>query len=641
MAVNVIYRFGAFALDPAAYRLTRGAESIALSPKALDLLLLFVQHPSALLTKDEIFRRLWPDVAVTDNALTQVVSELRQALGDVPAQPTFLQTVSRRGYRFVAPVEIGVSDPAGGTELQPRPSPSARTGQRSIVVLDFTNVTGDSEMSWLRAGIAETITNDLRAIREFRVLDRLPAFRSEGDPIAEAARAADVDLVVVGSFQSAGDQLRITSRVVDVGTREALAHAKADGPLSEVFATQDAIVTQLAAGLKMTMTSAATARIHARETSSLDAYRSLTEGRLRLESLDPALIPDAIADFEKALAGDPGYALAHVGLAHAKFWQFQASRARAHPDRAQLAAAIGHARRAVEIDAELAEGHSALAFFLASADRPREAIAAGRLAVSLEPGNWRHQFRLGIAAWGSERVEALDAVIRWFPRLAYAYFHVAMVHIARGDLARAMATLDTGLAQMDGGQGPRRFPASGLHWLRGLVCLSQGDAVGACSAFDRELASTGGHLFADEFAMDACDGHGFARLAAGDASGAAAMFTQALTRMPRHAKSMVGLADASARLGNRDRAAALLADASTAINDLIQGERHAEAAMARAYSLVVGNDQVAAVQTLLTLLEQAPPGPAGWTLPVEPWLASLRSTPAGRTLMAVLASRAA
>ena len=641
MAVNVVYRFGAFVLDPAAYRLVRGGDPIALSPKAIDLLLLFVQHPSELLTKDEIFRLLWPDVAVTDNALTQVVSELRQALGDLPAQPTFLQTVSRRGYRFVAAVDVGVAGAPAGAVPPARTPSSPRTGQRAVIVLDFANVTRDPEMTWLQAGIAETITNDLRAIREFRVIDRLPAVASEGDPVAEAARTADVDLAVVGSFQRVGDQLRITSRVVDVKTREALAHAKADGPLSDVFATQDAIVTQLAAGLKMTMTSAATARIHARETSSLDAYRALTEGRLRLESLDPALIPEAVADFERALTGDPGYALAHVGLAHARFWQFQASRARAQPDRAQLAAAIGHARRAVEIDAELAEAHSALAFFLASADRPREAIAAGRLAVALEPGNWRHEFRLGIAAWGSERVDCLESVIRWFPRLAYAYFHIAMVHIARGDLTRAALALDTGLAQAVAGQGPRRFPASGLHWLRGLIHLADGDPAAASDAFDRELASTGGHLFVDEFAMDACDGHGFARLGAGDAAGAATMFTSALARMPRHARSIVGLADASARLGARDRTTSLLADALTAINELVQGERHVEAAMARAYAHVVANDQAAAVQTLSTLLEQAPAGAAGWTLPVEPWFAALRNSAAGRALLALLASRAA
>src|SRR5678815_1945072 len=106
MTANVVFKFGPYTIDPAAYRLTQGETPIQTSPKGLDLLLLFVKQPGLLLTKDEIFRRLWPDVAVTDNALTQVVSELRQALGDSPASPTYLQTVARRGYRFIAPVEL-------------------------------------------------------------------------------------------------------------------------------------------------------------------------------------------------------------------------------------------------------------------------------------------------------------------------------------------------------------------------------------------------------------------------------------------------------------------------------------------------------------------------------------------------------
>ena len=92
------YRFGSFLLDATSYRLQRDGEIVSLSPKIIDLLLYFVARPSALVTKEELFKALWPDVAVTDNALTQAVSELRQALGDDPANPRFIQTVGRRGY---------------------------------------------------------------------------------------------------------------------------------------------------------------------------------------------------------------------------------------------------------------------------------------------------------------------------------------------------------------------------------------------------------------------------------------------------------------------------------------------------------------------------------------------------------------
>src|SRR5215217_2410018 len=98
------YRFGPFVVDGGSYRLLRDGANVPLSPKIIDLLLFLAARPSALVSKEELFRALWPDVAVTDNALTQVVSELRQALGDDAAKPQYVQTVARRGYRFIAPV---------------------------------------------------------------------------------------------------------------------------------------------------------------------------------------------------------------------------------------------------------------------------------------------------------------------------------------------------------------------------------------------------------------------------------------------------------------------------------------------------------------------------------------------------------
>ena len=107
------YTFGAFCLDTDAYRLTRDGDPTVASPKQLDLLAYFAAHPSQLVTREELFRVLWPDVIVTDNTLTQLVSELRQTLGDSAGSPQYIQTVPRRGYRFIAsmaPVEITAVD---------------------------------------------------------------------------------------------------------------------------------------------------------------------------------------------------------------------------------------------------------------------------------------------------------------------------------------------------------------------------------------------------------------------------------------------------------------------------------------------------------------------------------------------------
>src|SRR5688500_5875599 len=119
MPTAASYKFGPFLVDGGAYRLLRDGENVPLSPKIIDLLLFLAARPSVLVSKDELFNALWPDVAVTDNALTQAVSELRQALGDDPGKPKYVQTVARRGCRVVATVASGASPPPSRARAQP------------------------------------------------------------------------------------------------------------------------------------------------------------------------------------------------------------------------------------------------------------------------------------------------------------------------------------------------------------------------------------------------------------------------------------------------------------------------------------------------------------------------------------------
>src|SRR5436190_22682820 len=145
MTMVASYRFGPFTVDASSYRLLRGTDVIPLASKIIDLLLYLVARQSALVGKDELFSELWPDVAVTDNALTQAISELRQTLGDDSSKPTYIQTVARRGYRFIAPVE-----PLLAVQVQPVPSDDAPGEAKTpaIAVLDFTNVSTDREFAW-------------------------------------------------------------------------------------------------------------------------------------------------------------------------------------------------------------------------------------------------------------------------------------------------------------------------------------------------------------------------------------------------------------------------------------------------------------------------------------------------------------
>ena len=371
---------------------------------------------------------------------------------------------------------------------------------------------------------------------------------------------------------------------MDAGTGEAIAEAKADGALEQVFELQDRIVAQFSdkVGTPGPKAGGAARQPH-HETSSLEAYKAFTEGRVRLESLDGSHVPAAIADFERAAALDPRYALAHVGLGNARFFQYEMSRARNQPDAALLARAIDHVRRAIELERDLAEAHATLAFLLVSAGRFDEARTSARRAVALEPGYWGHHFRLAHAEWGEDRLRTLARAIELYPDFPFAHFEAAMVHIARGALDRAESVLREGTIVQDRQAHLRqRYPAKGLHWLLGLVRLAQRDAAEARAGVRPRDQRRPGQLYAAEFAMNACDGAGFIALDLKDARAAGDSFARALKPFPEHARSLVGLGAALLMANDRKGADGAFARATAAIDGLRRGGRGAEASLAEA-----------------------------------------------------------
>ena len=641
------FRFGPFVVERPAYRVLRDGHALALSPKLVDLLLYFVSRPSVLVTKDELFAAIWPDVTVTENALTQAISDLRQALGDEHATPTYIQTVARRGYRFIAPVE---ALPAFESDAPAHAEPARADDAgmvRSVAVLDFANLSADPELAWLATGIPETVTNDLAGFRVLRVVDRVrigEAIRRTDGSMTAVARELDVHLVVVGSFQRAGDRIRVTARLVDLPAGATVADAKVDGRLEDVFDLQDRIVSQFSAALGVEAAHGQSSRMGARETSNLDAFRAASEARVKLDSFDPAQIAAAAEGFERAVRLDPRYALAYAGLANAHYLLYEATRARNAPDAARLTTAIGHARRCVDLDDTLAEGHATLAFLLVSAGKFAEAVAAGRRAVALEPHDWRHLFRLGHAAWGNERLDALKRALTIYSDLAFAHFYIAMVHIARNQLPMATEVLHQGAALQDKQAGREsRYPASGLHWLLGMVYLAQGDAGRALAECRRELEAASAvtsRVWGKEFAMNAHDGCGFALLADRRFDQSAAAFAEALRLFPGHARSQIGLAYCLAAAGKKTEAQAALEQAGASITELGRGGRLIEAALLSAMASVARGRTTDAIAMLTRLLTEAPQGFPGWTIPIEPMFKPLNAQPEFAGILMRLAERA-
>jgi DNA-binding winged helix-turn-helix (wHTH) protein/Tfp pilus assembly protein PilF len=632
------YRFGPFLADRGAYQLRQGDRPVDVTPKLLDLLFHLLERPATLVTKEELLDAVWPAANVTDNALAQAISELRDALGDSAAAPTYIRTIARRGYRFVAPVEV-LTPPR---QAAAPPTDWRASTARTIAVVDFENVSGDADLGWLAAGIAETVTNDLSALGGFRVVDRwrvMSASRAAGRALHELGAALGASLVVTGSYQRQGTRVRITARVIDLERGEAVADAKVDGPVTEIFALQDEIVAAFARELGLGRTSG---RPGARETGNLDAYRAYIEGWLKLESLDTDLVPAAVADFERAISADPDYAMAYTGLAHARFVAYEMTRVAEAPDVDALASGLAHARRAVELQPDLPEALATQSFLLSSSLAYEEARAAAQKAAALEPDNWRHQFRLGHASWGGARERALQRALALFPQFPYALLETAFLQVARSQFAEAAATARQGAIEQDRqARLGKRYPAIGFHWLTGALESAAGRQESALRHFARELALTDPRtLYGPEYAAAALVGRGFAELTTGQPDRARESFRAAREHISGHVRAFIGEAAALEALGRAGEAAGAWAEVDRRIDRLREAQHGPDALYLEACRAAYRQGPEEAATALQAMLDRLPPSQPGWSIPIEPCFRLIRAAPAFQTVIADLASRA-
>ena len=640
----MLYRFGGFAADRVAYRVTRDDSALDLTPKLLDLLFFLLDRPGQLVTKEELLDAVWPGANVTENAMAQAVSDLREALDDDAGSPTYIRTIARRGYRFIAPVDTAQPPRRPGSAQAASAAPErGHTELQSLAVMDFANLSADPEVAWLGAGIAETVTSDLASLDRFRVVDRWrvnEAVRATGGTIQEVGGAVGARLLVTGSFQRGGPNLRITARLVDLERGDTLADTKVDGALENVFALQDSIVRTFARDLGMSR-APDIARVGLRETTSLDAYRAYMEGWLKLESMDLDLNAPAIRDFEKAIAIDPKYAIAFSGLANAEFVAYEMSRTTRAPNFRSLQSGIDHARHAIHLDPGLAEAHATLSFLLTSALKFDEARRSAQQAVSLEPDSWRHQYRLGHALWGEPRLRALDRALAIYPQFAYARFEMAMVHVARGELDTALDIVQHGAGEQDRQlRTTDRFPAVGFHYLLGALRAARGDYEGAIAEFDLEVDQAGQRrLYRAEYGASALVWRGFAALELHRTDDAVEAFQAAQSYVDSHPRALLGLWIARTRQQKPD-AARYRDQARVVVASIRRPDRTAEWSYASAYDAAADGRRDEAVAVLSQLLDSLPPSYVAWTIPIEPLFLTLRGDAGFEQLLTRLAERA-
>jgi tetratricopeptide (TPR) repeat protein len=374
----------------------------------------------------------------------------------------------------------------------------------------------------------------------------------------------------------------------------------------------------------------------------VDPFRAWVDGRVALDTLDLAKLSGAVAKFERTVVELPSYAPAHAGLANAYLLQFETTRSGTVPDRGLLARATKAARQACIVDPTLGEGWAVLGYLLTAAGKTEEAQAAARRAAALEPDNWRHQYRLAHATWGEERLRAVDRTLALLPGFAPAYMLSAMVFVARGALDRAAREATLGAdAQRRHQKDHTPLPAAGLHWIRGLVLATRGETDAALASFSEEIATgTSGHIYAREFVANARVATGCLQLTLGDHTAASATFRDALNETPGHPRATLGVYTVLARQTEAREIDEWKLATDRAVTELVRGERPTEAALVSAGERIVFGQTSEAVDILDRLLTEAPSGPAGWILPVDPMLAPILRTPGGSALLAKLAARA-
>ena len=315
------YEFGPYRLDVDQRVLTRTGEAVSLTPKATDILTLLVANAGQLMGKDELLKQVWPDTFVEESNLTQNIFLLRRVLGDERPAPRYIETVVRRGYRFIANVRvIRGAEPGDSRSTVPAPSVTEK-GETSappiVAVLPFLNATGNPDLEYLADGLTDNLVNNLSRVSKLRVMSRSAVFRykakKEVDP-RTVGRELGVGVVLVGKISSRPEGLAITIELVDVITGWQLWGDSFDGQPKDILEIQAVITRQLLKPLKLKLTGDEEKRITARYTENAEAYQSYLEARYHWSKYTRRGIEKAITHFRHAIELDPNYALAYAGI---------------------------------------------------------------------------------------------------------------------------------------------------------------------------------------------------------------------------------------------------------------------------------------------------------------------------------------
>jgi TolB-like protein/DNA-binding winged helix-turn-helix (wHTH) protein/Tfp pilus assembly protein PilF len=413
------YEFEAYRLDPSERLLTCNGQAIPLTPKAFETLLVLVENSGQAVTKDALIARVWPDAYVEEATLAQNIFTLRKLFSENSQHSQFIETIPKYGYRFV--VEVNQRTDAA-TATQPasrasntsgksanikserlfeenaeptgevfagkrrrfslvilgscllviavvtlifwrtnRPQDASQAEIRKIAVLPFRTLSVDSRDEAFELGMADSLITKLSNIKQVTVrsIGAVSKYNTPQQDSLVAGRELNVQAVLEGSTQKAGERIRVNVRLLNVETGSALWTGQFDEKFTDIFKIQDSISEQITRALALTLTGEERQLLAKRYTENTEAYDLYQRGRFLWNKRTETDYQKAIEQFRAAIALDKNYALAYAGLADS--FHLLGDYGYLHPNEAFLNAKEA-AIKALEIDPSLAEAHTSLAY---------------------------------------------------------------------------------------------------------------------------------------------------------------------------------------------------------------------------------------------------------------------------------------
>ena len=431
-------RFGVFEADLRTGELRKGGLKVRLQEQPFQVLALLLARPGETVTRDEFRNRLWTADTFVDfeHGLNKAINKIREALGDSATSPRFVETVARRGYRFLADVAVvngsplATAEPSTGTvvaavrdggEPVARPERRRRSGWRSasivsgvaltlaslmllvwalqlrtrvsppirsLAVLPLENLSGDASQEYFADGMTDELIATLSQISALRVISRTSVmpYKRARKPLPEIARELNVDAVVEGTVMHSGGRVRITAQLIDARADTHVWSETYESDLQDTLTLQNNVARAIASHIQVNVNAQEQATLKNVKTVDPDAHEAYLKGRYFWNKRTGAGLQTAKDYFDQAIAQDRNYAQAYSGLADTYAllgdWQYAVMPAREALPRAKAAAL-----KALELDDTLGEAHTSLAFCLDGFDWDYDsADREFRRAIELKPG---------------------------------------------------------------------------------------------------------------------------------------------------------------------------------------------------------------------------------------------------------------